>query len=419
MTLKRSLDISVALAGLILLSPMLLLLVLLVRMKLGSPVLFRQQRPGRQGKPFLLLKFRTMTDSRDADGMLLPDEQRLTRLGQLLRNTSLDELPELWNVLRGEMSLVGPRPLLMQYLDHYTPEQARRHDVRPGITGWAQVNGRNAISWDKKFELDVWYVENQSLWLDLRILWLTVWNVLLRKGIAADDHATMPEFLGSQDAFEENGAGDSPGVLVLGAGGHGKVVISTLRALGYHVAAVYDDNRQLWGQTVLGAPICGPLSELDNMAGRPAVIAIGDGRVRRLLAERFRLKWIRAVHPAAHVAEGTVIGDGAVVFAGAVIQPESRIGIHAIINTGATVDHDCIVEDFAHIAPGAHLSGNVRLAEGGMMGTGSCAVQGVQVGRWTTVGAGGVVIQDLPDEVVAIGCPARVIQSGQVQQKAA
>ncbi len=168
-----------------------------LRSQLGTPILFRQRRPGLHGKPFTMLKFRTMTDARDAAGNLLPDAERLTRLGRFLRGSSLDELPELWNVLRGDMSLVGPRPLLMQYLERYTERQARRHEVRPGITGWAQVNGRNAVDWDDRLAMDVWYVDNVSLALDIRILRRTLAAVLTRRGISAEGHATMPEFLGN------------------------------------------------------------------------------------------------------------------------------------------------------------------------------------------------------------------------------
>jgi len=178
------------------LAPVLAALAVLVRWKLGSPVLFRQQRPGLHEKRFWLVKFRTMTDVRDADGQLLPDAERLPPFGRFLRATSLDELPELWNVLKGEMSLVGPRPLLMAYLPLYSPEQARRHDVRPGITGWAQVNGRNALSWPQKFKLDVAYVDSISFWLDLKTLWLTVWQVVRRQGITAAGEATTPRFTG-------------------------------------------------------------------------------------------------------------------------------------------------------------------------------------------------------------------------------
>lgn len=193
---KRCLDILVSVTGLLLLSPVLAVVAAAIRLTMGSPVFFRQLRPGHRGMPFTLIKFRTMTGARDVDGRLLPDEQRLARLGYWLRRSSLDELPELWNVLKGEMSLVGPRPLLIQYLDRYTPEQARRHDVKPGITGWAQINGRNALSWDQKFHLDLWYLDHQSLWLDLHILARTCWQVLKCAGISKPYHATMPEFLG-------------------------------------------------------------------------------------------------------------------------------------------------------------------------------------------------------------------------------
>ncbi|MBX3423911.1 MAG: sugar transferase [Pirellulaceae bacterium] len=200
--LKRAIDIAVAAGAILLFSPLLAIIALAIVRSLGKPVLFSQQRPGIKGQPFWMFKFRTMTDARDAEGHLLPDDQRLNRLGKFLRSSSLDELPELWNVLKGDMSLVGPRPLLMQYLPLYTPRQARRHDVRPGITGWAQINGRNALTWEQKFEYDVWYVENQSLWLDLRILACTIFKVLGRQGISAPGHVTADFFRGSPD---ENG----------------------------------------------------------------------------------------------------------------------------------------------------------------------------------------------------------------------
>lgn len=195
--MKRLLDIIVASFALLLLSPVMAIVALLIRRRMGGPVMFRQTRPGLHGKPFQMVKFRTMQDALDAEGNPLPDEKRMTRLGSLLRATSLDELPELWNVLKGDMSLVGPRPLLMEYLSLYSPEQFRRHEARPGVTGWAQVNGRNALSWEEKFKLDVWYVDNQSLKLDLKILALTVKQVLVRDGITAEGKATMERFKGS------------------------------------------------------------------------------------------------------------------------------------------------------------------------------------------------------------------------------
>lgn len=197
--LKRLMDVLVAAVALIVLSPLILAVALLVRAKLGSPVLFKQERPGLHGKPFTMIKFRTMLDARDDSGALRPDSERLTAFGRRLRSSSLDELPELWNVLTGDMSLIGPRPLLMHYLPLYSAQQARRHDVPPGITGWAQANGRNAISWDQKFALDVWYVDHWSLALDAKILAASVKSVFSKHGISAEGEATMPEFTGNKD----------------------------------------------------------------------------------------------------------------------------------------------------------------------------------------------------------------------------
>ncbi|ELV8692957.1 sugar transferase [Vibrio vulnificus] len=197
--MKRLFDFLVSLTALILLSPIIALVAWKIRKNLGSPVLFRQTRPGLNGKPFEMVKFRTMKDAVDEQGNPLPDSERMTPFGDKLRNSSLDELPELWNVLKGEMSLVGPRPLLMQYLPLYSPEQARRHEVRPGVTGWAQINGRNAISWEEKFKLDVWYVDNRNLWLDIKILCLTVKKVFIKEGITSEGHVTAEEFKGTHN----------------------------------------------------------------------------------------------------------------------------------------------------------------------------------------------------------------------------
>ena len=196
--LKRVLDVFGAAIGLVVFLPILIVIASCVWRELGSPVLFRQSRPGLEGKTFQMIKFRTMRDAHDASGCSLPDGERLTKLGRYLRASSLDELPELWNVLKGDMSLVGPRPLLTEYLPLYTPEQARRHEVRPGVTGWAQVNGRNAISWGEKFALDVWYVDNQSLWLDIKIILLTIQKVIKRDGISAKGEVTMSKFTGNR-----------------------------------------------------------------------------------------------------------------------------------------------------------------------------------------------------------------------------
>jgi sugar transferase EpsL len=191
-------DVILSATGLIMLSPLLIILAVIIRLKMGKPVLFRQQRPGLGGKGFVIYKFRTMTDQADKSGRPLPDEKRLPKLGKFLRSMSMDELPELFNVLKGDMSIVGPRPLMMKYLNRYTPEQARRHEVKPGITGWAQINGRNAISWEDKFKLDVWYVDNWNVLLDIKIIFKSVWMVITRQGITQQGKATMDEFMGTQ-----------------------------------------------------------------------------------------------------------------------------------------------------------------------------------------------------------------------------
>lgn len=196
--IKRTFDFLASSFALLLLSPVIAIVAWQIGRKMGSPVLFRQVRPGLDGKPFEMVKFRTMKDALDAEGNPLPDSERLTAFGKFLRSSSLDELPELWNVLKGDMSLVGPRPLLMEYLPLYSPEQYRRHEVRPGVTGWAQVNGRNTLSWEDKFALDVWYVDNRSFWLDIKILFLTVKKVVVRDGISADGEATMSKFTGKK-----------------------------------------------------------------------------------------------------------------------------------------------------------------------------------------------------------------------------
>ena len=195
---KRLIDLVIAFFLIVFFSPILILISFLIKINLGGRIFFTQVRPGKNEKKFEMIKFKTMLDRYDEQGELLPDKERMTKLGGLLRSTSLDELPELLNVLKGDMSLVGPRPLLVEYLDIYTPEQARRHDVRPGITGWAQVNGRNKISWEEKFRLDTWYVDNQSLSLDLKIMWLTIWKVFKREGISASNHVTTEKFKGTR-----------------------------------------------------------------------------------------------------------------------------------------------------------------------------------------------------------------------------
>ena len=395
---KRLFDLAVAIPALILFAPVLALTSILVRIYLGSPILFRQERPGRDGRLFKICKFRTMTDARDAVGNLLSDDVRLTRFGKFLRSSSLDELPELWNVITGQMSLVGPRPLKVRYLPMYSPRQSRRHDVTPGITGWAQVNGRNGIGWEERFELDVWYVEHLSLWLDLKILIMTVSAVFRRKGISAEGHVTMPDFEGSKQT------------IVIGAGGHGKVVISTLQAAGIAVDAVYDDNSHRWGTKILGVPVCGPIAELTKKPHRfRGIIGIGNAQIRQRLVELLAIEWITAIHPRAFVHSSAQLGEGTVVFAGAVVQPDVIVGQHGIVNTSASIDHDCEIGNFVGIGPGSHLSGTVLIGNRTLLGTGSSVLPNIQIADDVTVGAGTVVIRNLASGCTLVGPSPRLI----------
>jgi len=416
---KRIVDISIVLATLPVVLPLILCVSLLVRCQLGRPVLFRQQRPGRRGKPFTLYKFRTMSDQKNLHGETLSDEERLTRWGRFLRSTSLDELPELWNVLRGDMSLVGPRPLLTKYLELYTPEQCRRHGVRPGLTGWAQVNGRNNVDWDQKFRYDVWYVDHFGLWLDVKILLRTLLTVGRRENISAQNHATAPEFRGRTEGLVRETRPSPEGIAVIGAGGHAKVVIATLEDAGLNVTGLYDDNPRLWGQSIAGVPVVGPVGALASQIGCRAVIGVGDIPARKKLARQLDLDWVSVIHPRAYVHPSVQLGRGTVVFAGAVIQPEARVGAHAIVNTAASIDHDCSLGDFVHIGPGAHLAGSVQAGAGVFFGVGSCAIPGVSIGENTLVGAGAVVTRSLPASAVAVGTPARVLRYRDLLAKAA
>ena len=400
--------------------PAMAVVAMLVWLRLGRPVFYCQDRPGLHEKLFTLIKFRTMTHATDAHGRLLPDEQRLTRFGKFLRSTSLDELPELWNVLLGHMSLVGPRPLLAEYLDLYTSEQARRHEVKPGLTGWAQVHGRNAIGWEEKFTLDLWYIEHLRVWLDLRILAKTVLHVFRPEGITEQGHCTARKFTGSQVANSKSESNvktsaddtaDREAVAIVGAGGHAKVVAATLLADGRRIEAFYDDDRSRWGTSNFAGIVIGPCTELEQRSQGLAILAIGDNATRRSLACRLQVRWTRAVHPNAMVHDTVDVAEGVLICAGAIVQPDVRIGAHSIINTGATVDHDTVVGKYVHVAPGVRLAGNVVLEDGVLMGIGSSAAPGVRIGKDTIVGAGAVVVDHLPPHSVAVGVPARVIKS--------
>ena len=398
--LKRLFDIVASALGLIILSPVIAIVAWQIKKKLGSPVLFRQVRPGLNGKPFEMVKFRTMRDAIDANGNPLPDSERMTPFGSFLRSSSLDELPELWNVLKGDMSLVGPRPLLMEYLPLYNDEQKRRHQARPGVTGWAQINGRNAISWEEKFKLDTWYVDNQNLWLDIKIIFLTIKKVFIRDGISAEGEATMSKFTGTP----------KPTLAILGASGHGKVVAETAELLGYQ-CVFFDDaypsvqNNEDW--SVIGTTD-NLLEQATNFAA--VTVAIGNNAIRLEKIQQLQeagATLATLVHPQAIVSSYANLQPASVVFASAVINPFAQIGRGCIINTAASIDHDCVIAEGVHISPGVHLAGNVSIGKETWVGIGAAVKQGITIAANCTVGAGAVVVKDVVSGATVVGNPAK------------
>ncbi|HPZ43317.1 MAG TPA: NeuD/PglB/VioB family sugar acetyltransferase [Bacillota bacterium] len=403
---KRLFDFCAALAALVILSPLLVLISLAVVLDSGFPVFFCQWRTGREGRQFLIFKFRTMVPDQNGAGIACPlpgnDEARITRVGRVLRSFSLDELPQLFNVLKGDMSLVGPRPTLHYQVQRYDSRQRRRLLMKPGLTGWAQVNGRNLLSWRERIELDLWYIDHCSFLLDLKILLKTLGVVLKRQG---SDTAGLDEI----SAREE--------VVIAGAGGHGRVVADALQVAcaDKHFLGFVDDNLELRGQKVGGFPVLGSIADIPELYREHpallAVLAIGDNSVRETVAKKLsssKVKFAKIIHPGATIAGDVTIGQGTVVLAGAVINSGAKIGSHVIINTSAVIEHDCIVKDYAHISPGAKLGGGVKIEEGAQIGIGAVVLPGRKVGSRALVGAGAVVVKDIPANVVAMGIPARV-----------
>lgn len=316
---KSILDVILALIGFIILLPLFIIITLFLAFANYGKPFFTQERPGYKGKIFNIVKFKTMNDKKDKNGNLLSDAERLTTIGKFVRKTSLDEIPQLLNVIKGDMSLIGPRPLLTQYMNLYSPYQNRRHEVKPGITGWAQINGRNAIDWETKFDLDIFYVENISFLLDVKILFKTVKKILIKEGINAVDSATIEPFSGNTN------------VVIYGGGGHCKVVLDIFFEEGkYNVNAIYDDNpkaENVFGVNLLSTP------NIDFFKNKNCIIAIGDNTIRKKIVQQLQTNFVMTIHPNAVISKFAKIGHGTQVMAAAVINPDTTIGHHCIINT--------------------------------------------------------------------------------------
>ena len=390
---KRIIDFTAALIGFTVLFPLFLLIALFLTIANDGKPFFFQRRPGKNGKVFSIIKFKTMNDRKDDSGKLLPDEIRLTAVGKFVRKTSLDEIPQLLNVIKGDMSLIGPRPLLTDYLHLYNEFQNRRHEVRPGITGWAQVNGRNAISWDKKFELDVWYVDHMSFVLDCKILIKTVQKVIKSEGINAPSASTIEPFEGNN-------------IVLYGASGHCKVVIDILKSNSFKIKKIVDDNIHL--KSILEFPIEYSNNYCFNSNDK-VILSIGNNKVREKLSS-MNVDFVSAIHKEAIVSSASSIDKGSVVMAGAIVNADTKIGKHCIINSGSVVEHDCEIEDFVHISPNVSLAGNVTIGKGSQIGIGATVIQGITIGKWVVIGAGAVIIRDVPDFSVVVGNPGKVIK---------
>jgi sugar O-acyltransferase (sialic acid O-acetyltransferase NeuD family) len=398
--IKFLLDFIAALIGIVLLSPVFVgITILLFFANQGKPF-FIQRRPGKNCKVFRIIKFKTMNDKKDANGNLLSDAERLTAIGNFVRKTSLDEIPQLLNVLKFDMSIIGPRPLLTDYVHLYNEFQNQRHNVKPGITGWAQVNGRNAISWEKKFELDVYYVNNISFWLDMKILFLTIKKVIKSEGISSENVATIEPF------------SIQPDVYLYGAGGHCKVVLDILLSDNrYNVKLILDDAPL--DNIMLGVSVTNNFNK-EEFLDKNCIITIGNNQIRKNIANSFKANFIMTIHSNAIISKFAKVGNGTQIMPAAVVNSDAVIGEHCIINSGAIIEHDCILGDYVHISPNATLGGNVTIGELSQVGIGATIIQNITIGRNVMIGAGAVIIKDIPDNAIVVGVPGKVVKYKEV-----
>lgn len=384
MMAKRLLDLAVVILSMPITLPVILIAGVFLRVFQGKNIFFTQERIGKDGIPFKLIKFRTMKAGEGSD------IERTTFIGNLLRKTSIDELPEILNILKGEMSCVGPRPLPTYYEGFFSKEEYARHKVVPGLTGLAQIYGRNLFSWKEKFQNDLKYIETQNIWLDLKIIAKTFLAIFNFKKVNATINRTM-------SALNDR-------VCIVGAGGHAKVVLETALAAGHEIAGVYDDNSKLHGKQFYTYTIRA-LSEIPNNA--LVILAIGNNHVREKLSNA-NWRFATLIHPSANISPTAVIGKGAVVFMGASVQAEASLGEHTIVNTNSSVDHDCVISDFVHIAPGVSLCGDVQIGERSLIGIGSNIIPQIRVCSDVVVGGGSTITKDIKKPGLWAGLPVKL-----------
>ena len=412
---KRAFDYTIAILLMVITLPIQLAAAIAIRIRLGSPVLFRQTRPGLHGESFEIVKFRTMLAIDPAQGQI-DDDSRMTPLGRWLRATSIDELPTLWNIVRGDMSLVGPRPLLMKYLELYSSEQARRHEVRPGLTGLAQVSGRNMLTWEEKFRLDLHYVDSHTFSGDLKIIADTVVSVAKRIGISAEGNSTMPEFLGNDN---HQGESVTSPLFIIGAGGFGREVFSIIEALKgsgtvYQLRGFIDDDPSVADLGHLAALGSGVVGSVDDLVRRTepfsAVLAVGLSSDRESIADLLAHSPVTfpvLVHPSTTIGCDVHLSEGVVVAPGSRLSTNIRVGRHVHIDQNAAVGHDSRLGDFARLNPQACVSGSVTIGQRVLIGANAIVLPELTVGDDAIIGAGAVVTHPVEAGRTVMGVPAR------------
>jgi len=402
------------------LSPLLLLIALSIILDNGRPIFFIQERAGLYGKPFIIYKFRTMLNSSLPTTMedFKSEANRITRLGRFLRSTGFDELPQLVNVLKGDMSLVGPRPTLIYQVEKYNSRQRRRLDAPPGITGWAQVNGGEILPWEKRIEMDIWYIQNHSLTLDLKILIMTLWVAIKkREAWVEQSQDSIVQLPGSEKVTE--GGMLLKKLIIIGAGGHGREVLQLAldqnkEEQKWDIKGFVDDNPELQGRSVNGFPVLGDINWLFTQPGDMyTIIALGEPNIKRDIESRLdgsNIHFATLIHPTAIISDSVEIREGTIITAGVILTVNIKIGKHVVVNLNSSVSHDAVIGDYVTLAPNAKIMGAVTIGSGCYVGSGATVREGVTVGENSIIGLGAVIVKDLPGNIVAVGCPAEIVR---------